>query len=88
MAQNWGPFLVVAPASTLYNWKNEIVRFSPALKVLPYWGQQKERKVIRKYFSQMNLGKIDSPFHVVVTSYHIAVMDEKSFHRVRWQYII
>jgi DNA helicase INO80 len=85
---NWGPFLVVAPASTLYNWKNEIQRFGPNLKVLPYWGQQKERKVIRKYFSQMNVGRKDSPFHVVVTSYHIAVQDEKSFHRVKWQYII
>lgn len=30
----WGPFLVVAPASTLHNWQQECARFIPRLKVL------------------------------------------------------
>ena len=38
---NWGPFLVVAPASTLYNWQEEIKKFCPEFKVLPYWGSLK-----------------------------------------------
>jgi hypothetical protein len=29
----WGPFLVVAPASTLHNWDAELTAFAPALKV-------------------------------------------------------
>lgn len=29
----WGPFLVVAPASTLHNWQQECARFIPRLKV-------------------------------------------------------
>ncbi len=29
----WGPFLVVAPASTLHNWDNELHHFCPAFKV-------------------------------------------------------
>ena len=29
----WGPFLVVAPASTLHNWQQEVTRFVPAFKV-------------------------------------------------------
>ncbi|CAG7941425.1 unnamed protein product [Penicillium olsonii] len=33
----WGPFLVIAPASTLHNWQQEITRFVPNIKVLPYW---------------------------------------------------
>ena len=30
----WGPFLVVAPASTLHNWQQEVTRFVPNFKVL------------------------------------------------------
>lgn len=33
----WGPFLVITPASTLHNWQQEIAKFTPALRVLPYW---------------------------------------------------
>ena len=29
----WGPFLVVAPASTLHNWQQEVTRFIPQFKV-------------------------------------------------------
>jgi len=29
----WGPFLVIAPASTLHNWQQEVARFLPRYKV-------------------------------------------------------
>lgn len=29
----WGPFLIVAPASTLHNWQQECTRFVPRFKV-------------------------------------------------------
>lgn len=29
----WGPFLVVAPSSTLHNWEQELRKFVPTLKV-------------------------------------------------------
>jgi DNA helicase INO80 len=29
----WGPFLVVAPASTLHNWDKELSSFTPGFKV-------------------------------------------------------
>ena len=29
----WGPFLVVAPASTLHNWQQEVAKFVPDFKV-------------------------------------------------------
>src|SRR4051812_212269 len=32
----WGPFLVIAPASTLHNWQQEVSRFVPAFKVKIY----------------------------------------------------
>lgn len=85
---NWGPFLIVAPSSTLYNWQQEFEKFCPSLRVLPYWGALAERKTLRKFFNSKQLYTPASPFHVLVTSYQLVVADEKSFHRVIWQYMI
>ncbi|KAF3046175.1 putative DNA helicase ino80 [Didymella keratinophila] len=85
----WGPFLVIAPASTLHNWQQEITRFVPDLNVLPYWGTAKDRKVLRKFWDRKHVTyDRDSPFHVVVTSYQLVVQDAQYFQKMRWQYMI
>ncbi|KAI9714816.1 MAG: putative DNA helicase ino80 [Bogoriella megaspora] len=85
----WGPFLVIAPASTLHNWQQEITRFIPDLKVLPYWGNAKDRKVLRKFWDRRHITyRKESPFHVLVTSYQLVVMDTPYFQKMRWQYMI
>jgi len=62
----------VAPASTLHNWQQEIARFAPGLKALPYWGNVKDRTTLRKFWSkkEINYNK-DAPFHVLITSYQL-----------------
>lgn len=85
----WGPFLVIAPSSTLHNWQQEISKFTPSLKALPYWGSVKDRTVLRKFWNKKHMSyNRDSPFHVLVTSYQLVVTDEKYFKRVNWQYMI
>ncbi|XP_048106191.1 chromatin-remodeling ATPase INO80 isoform X1 [Alosa alosa] len=84
----WGPFLIISPASTLNNWHQEFSRFVPKFKVLPYWGNPHDRKVIRKFWSQKTLYTQDAPFHVVITSYQLVVQDVKYFQRVKWQYMV
>ncbi|ETS63996.1 hypothetical protein PaG_02332 [Moesziomyces aphidis] len=85
----WGPFLVIAPASTLHNWQQEISKFVPSLKALPYWGNVKDRAVLRKFWNRKQISyNRDAPFHVLVTSYQLVVSDEKYFQRVKWQYMI
>ncbi|XP_003791782.1 DNA helicase INO80 isoform X1 [Otolemur garnettii] len=84
----WGPFLVISPASTLNNWHQEFTRFVPKFKVLPYWGNPHDRKVIRRFWSQKTLYTQDAPFHVVITSYQLVVQDVKYFQRVKWQYMV
>ena len=85
---NWGPFLVIAPNATLYNWQQELNRFCPSLKVLPYWGALRERKTLRKFFNSSQLYVKSSSFHVCITSYQLVVCDEKVFHKVNWNYMI
>lgn len=68
----WGPFLVIAPASTLHNWQQEITRFVPQLKALPYWGNVKDRTVLRKFWNKKQISyNKDAPFHILVTSYQM-----------------
>ncbi|KAI0757147.1 SNF2 family N-terminal domain-containing protein [Daedaleopsis nitida] len=85
----WGPFLVVSPASTLHNWQQEITRFVPKLKALPYWGNPKDRATLRKFWSKKEISyDQDAPFHVLITSYQLVLQDQQYFQRVKWQYMI
>eukprot|EP00794_Sanderia_malayensis_P020104 gene20104-22075_t len=87
----WGPFLVVAPASTLHNWQQEVTRFVPEFKVLPYWGNPSDRKSLRKFWNQNQTfinTKENAPFHVLITSYQLVVQDVRYFQRIKWQYLV
>ncbi|XP_043203985.1 chromatin-remodeling ATPase INO80-like [Amphibalanus amphitrite] len=84
----WGPFLIVSPASTLHNWQQELARFLPAFKVVPYWGNTQDRKVLRTFWEQANLHTEEASFHVVVTSYQLVVSDIKYFSRIDWQCMV
>ncbi|KAF8559204.1 hypothetical protein OG21DRAFT_707459 [Imleria badia] len=85
----WGPFLVVAPASTLHNWQQEITRFVPSLKALPYWGNVKDRATLRKFWSKKEISyNKDAPFHILITSYQLVTQDQQYFQRVKWQYMV
>src|SRR6266511_3490631 len=68
----WCPFLVVAPASTLHNWQQELTRFVPGLKAIPYWGNVKDRATLRKFWSKKEISyNQDVPFHILVISYQL-----------------
>lgn len=82
----WGPFLVIAPASTLHNWQQEFTKFVPKFRVVPYWGNTSDRKVLRQFWSDLHTEK--ASFHVLITSYQLVVQDVKYFQRIRWQYMV
>lgn len=85
----WGPFLVVAPASTLHNWEQEIRKFVPEFKVLPYWGTAADRKTLRKFWDRKHKTyKKEASFHVMITSYQLVVSDVSYFQKMGWQYMI
>ncbi|KAI8619340.1 SNF2 family N-terminal domain-containing protein [Chytriomyces sp. MP71] len=80
----WGPFLIVAPLSTLANWVSEINRFTPSLKVVLYHGHANDRATIRK----TQLTHMNKNFPIVVTSFEIAMNDRRYLQRIKWKYII
>lgn len=69
----WGPFLVVVPVSTLHNWQNELTKFCPDLKVLPYFGNAEERKKLSRFLDPKNLYNPAMRIHVLITSYNLVV---------------
>uniref|UniRef100_A0A3B4UXV6 Proliferation-associated SNF2-like protein n=1 Tax=Seriola dumerili TaxID=41447 RepID=A0A3B4UXV6_SERDU len=81
-----GPFLVVAPLSTLSNWINEFKRFTPEVSVLLYHGPQPERAKLLKQIRRPQ-GPL-SMYPVVVTSFEIAMIDRKFLQRFQWKYLI
>lgn len=85
----WGPFLVIAPKSTLPNWCREVQQFcNGTLKVLPYWGSIKQRKILRKVIHPNLLYSKHAPFHVLVTSYQTIVTDKSIFGKIKWEYMV
>lgn len=69
----WGPFLIIVPVTTLHNWQNELAKFCPDLKVLPYFGSAEERKKLAKFLDPKNLYNPAMCIHVLITSYNLIV---------------
>jgi len=85
-----GPFLVVAPLSTVPNWFNEFKRFAPKVPCLLYHGNPTERMEMRsKLTEKKRCDELDvDMLHVVVTSYEIAMNDRAAFSNIMWRYIV
>lgn len=60
----------------------------PDFKVIPYWGNPHERKILRQFWVPKDMHTKKASFHVVITSYQIVITDIKYFNRVKWQYMI
>lgn len=60
------PFLIVAPASLVYNWRNEFHKFAPDLTVAIAAGNKKERRAVLES---------EDTSDVYITSYHTLRQD-------------
>ncbi|KAI5851862.1 P-loop containing nucleoside triphosphate hydrolase protein [Tricharina praecox] len=80
------PFLVVAPQSTVPNWKREIRTWAPSLRVVAYYGTEVGRKHARQYEMFGQDGKLKC--HIVVTSYTTPVSDATMLRKIPWQALI
>ncbi|HEY8938236.1 MAG TPA: DEAD/DEAH box helicase, partial [Cyclobacteriaceae bacterium] len=69
--------LVVCPTSLIFNWENEIKKFSPTLKFHTYYGLQRE-------FTETHFAEYD----VVVTTYGVVRNDQENLTGYLFQYVI
>ena len=77
-----GPFLVLAPLSTLPNWQNEFERWCPDLRVVKYHGNKQQREAMRK--DALVAGKFD----VCITNYESARSDEQTLTQFVWRVLV
>ena len=81
-----GPFLIVAPLSTIENWKREFNRFAPSLPCKVYHGSKETREEIRQKDLPVtvDLKEFDSEKQAMttfVTTYNLAMNDAKVLSR-------
>lgn len=83
------PFLIVVPNSTCPNWRREIKRWAPSLRVVAYYGSVEARKLAEKYELFPGGGK-NLRCHIVVTSYEAAQHEDfkNVFRSVSWQGLV
>ncbi|CAF3138384.1 unnamed protein product [Rotaria socialis] len=82
-----GPFLVVAPLSTLTNWCTEFARFAPEVTCMVYHGNKEKLAELRNKIYQHRQTKKASPI-VLITAYHIIVSDKAFFKREQWPLLV
>ena len=87
-----GPFLVIAPLSTLPHWQMEFERWTH-LNVVVYHGNQKARDLIKdtEFVVVDEDGRIlrnRIQFDVLITNYETVSIDFKVFSEIEWRYLV
>jgi ATP-dependent DNA helicase len=86
-----GPFLIVAPLTTLDNWIQEFKKWTPTLKVCKYHAKSKleREKIFEKKLSGFREKETKSDhFPVVLTTYEIVIQDRQKLALPRWQCLV
>ncbi|KAJ6625459.1 transcription regulator [Mycena sp. CBHHK59/15] len=79
----YGPFLVIVPLSTITAWQMQFAAWSPDINVITYIGTAHAREVIRKYEFGPSNKKLK--MNVLLTTYELTLRDAKELGDIKWQ---
>lgn len=74
------PVLIVCPTSVVGNWRRELKRFAPSLRVMVHHGPDRPTGSAIKTAAK--------EFDVVLTTYGVALRDKETLERIAWEGII
>ena len=92
-----GPFLIIAPLSLVNQWQGEIATWAPDLNCVMLHGSAEARELVVNhefYFQEPFCSKADVAalkkankykFHVLLTTFEMAMKDMKVLSRIHWQ---
>uniref|UniRef100_A0A8C5QJ24 E1A binding protein p400 n=1 Tax=Leptobrachium leishanense TaxID=445787 RepID=A0A8C5QJ24_9ANUR len=78
----WGPHLIVVRSCKVLKWELEFKRWCPALKLLLYFGSQRELRRKRQKWEEPN------SFNICITSYKQLFKGHQAFMKIRWKYLV
>ncbi|TRZ01219.1 hypothetical protein DNTS_006047 [Danionella cerebrum] len=87
-----GPFLIIAPLSTITNWEREF-RTWTELNVIVYHGSQISRQMILQYEThhrdeQGNVMSGHFKFHGVITTFEMVMADCPELKKINWRCVV
>lgn len=84
-----GPFLIVAPNSTISNWKREFQKWAPQMRVAAYWGEKTTRQIVEDY-EVVHTDVAGKPLkvHALVTSYNTVETDSALLKKYAWACLV
>jgi SNF2 family DNA or RNA helicase len=95
-----GPFIVVAPLSLIEQWQAEVSIWSPQMNCIMYHGSQAARELIVRhefYFNEKFSPKMyqqpykrinPCKFHILLTTYEIAIKDIRVLSKINWEVLL
>lgn len=95
-----GPFLIVAPLSLIGQWQSEALTWAPDLNVVLYHGSADARDFLVKqdfYYTDQFVPKATAiklkkqhvtKFHILITTYEVAMKDVNVLSKIRWRALI
>ncbi|XP_063900306.1 chromodomain-helicase-DNA-binding protein 8-like [Zophobas morio] len=82
-----GPYMVVAPLSTLSHWFREFSTWT-SMNAFVYHGTERDRKLMREnlffFENSESLEKNIPKFHVLITTYEILIRDKQTLNSFHW----
>ncbi|XP_035634368.1 chromodomain-helicase-DNA-binding protein 6 isoform X1 [Oncorhynchus keta] len=87
-----GPFLIIAPLSTITNWEREF-RTWTEINVIVYHGSQISRQMIHQYEmhhkdQQGNIVSGGYKFHGVITTFEMIMADCPELKKIHWRCVV
>jgi chromodomain-helicase-DNA-binding protein 1 len=81
----YGPFLVIVPLSTITAWQMQFQTWAPDMNVITYIGNAASREMIRQYEFGPSNKKLK--MNVLLTTYELTLRDAAELGQIKWQYL-
>lgn len=86
--QQAGPYLIIAPLSTIPNWMSEFKRFAPDIPVVLFHGPKVERPAIYAEIKKKYKVNDYKTQPVVITTFEVPLQEIKFLQSQIWRYIV